>query len=80
MPYKVHILEINVLGYLTHIVVLKVLIITMLEMMLSLLLKVLTTIELRLWVAWKSCLQDPIYAWKNVRECLYLEWWNEVTI
>ena len=48
MPYKVHISEINVLGYLHHVVVLKVLIITMLEMMLSLLLKVLTTIELRL--------------------------------
>ena len=49
MPYKVHISEINVLAYLQCVAMLKVLTITMLEMiMLSLLPKVPTTIELRL--------------------------------
>ena len=52
MPYKVHISEINVLGYLQRAAMLKILIITMLEIILSLLPKV--PIESRFWVDWKK--------------------------
>ena len=55
MPYKMHISEINVSGYLQRVAILKVLKITMLEMtMLSLLPKVPTTIESHLGVARKN--------------------------
>ena len=55
MPYKKHISEINILGCLERDSMLKVPIITMLEItMLSLLPKVLTTIESRLLVVYKK--------------------------
>ena len=55
MPYKKHISEINVLEYLQRVAILKVLIITMLEIIiLSLLPKVSTTIESRLLVVYKK--------------------------
>ena len=55
MPYKVHILEINVLAYLQRVAMLNVLIITMLEMiMLSMLPKVPAKIKLCLWIASKQ--------------------------
>ena len=55
MPYKKHISEINVLGYLQRVAMLKILIITMLEMiMLSLLPKVPFKIESRLLVVYKK--------------------------
>ena len=55
MPNKVHIWEINVLVYLQRVAMSKVPAITMLWMiMLSLLPKVPTTIESRLWFACKK--------------------------
>ena len=55
MPYKMHISEVNASGYLQRVSMLKVLIITMLEMsMFSLLPKVSTTIESRQGVAGKK--------------------------
>ena len=61
MPYKVHISEINVSGYLQRVAMLKFLIITMLEMtMLSLSPKVPTTTKSRLWVACKK-----LSTWSN---------------
>ena len=74
MPYKKHISEINVLRYLQHVAILKVLIITVLEMiMLSLLPKVPTTIESRLLVVYKKLSTRSNTCIKNVRECLCLE-------
>ena len=74
MPYKKHISEINVLGYLQRVAILKVLIITMLEMiMLPLLPKVPTTIESRLLVVYKMLSTRSNTCIKNVRECLCLE-------
>ena len=52
MPYKVHFSEINVLEYLQRAAMLKILIITMLEIVLSLLPKV--PIESHFWVGCKK--------------------------
>ena len=75
MLYKLHITEIIVLGYLQRVAMLKVLIITMLEMtMLSLLPEVPTTIGSRLWVAckklstrWNICMKKHtnFYVWSD---------------
>ena len=76
MHYKKHILEINVLGYLQSVALLKVLIITMLEMIiLPLLPKVPTTIESRLLVVYKklstrlnTCIKktyENVYVWSD---------------
>ena len=72
-PYKKHISEIIALGYVQRVAMLKVLIITMLEKMLSLLPKVPTTTESRLLVVYKKLSTRLNRCIKNVRECLCLE-------
>ena len=74
MPYKKHISEISVLGYLQPVAALKVLIITMSEMIMLLLLpKVPTTTESRLLVVYKTLSTRSNTCIKSVRECLFLE-------
>ena len=69
---QVHISEINVLGYLPRVAMLKVQI-TILEMiMLLLLLTVSTTIELRLWVACKKLFtRSNIFVQKHTRMLMF---------
>ena len=70
IPCKVHISEINVLPYLQRVAILKVQIMTILEMMLSLLPKIPITIESRL----KKVVHKTEHMHdKNVRECLSMK-------